>query len=101
MNVLPRPSAFHRSLFDAVAGRNAPVAPGADPEGRSLAETGERCCRFPVAHPPAGVRFCAEEVEPEAWRRGSVNGSYCAFHRDWLARQPRVTDDEEGPICAP
>jgi hypothetical protein len=38
------------------------------------------------------VRFCAEEVED--WRRGSVNGSYCGFHRNYLARQPRVTVDE-------
>lgn len=94
MTAQPHPSAFSRSLFDAVAGQNAPIAPGADPEGRSLLDLGERCCRFPVAHPPAGARFCAEPVSPADWRRGSVNGSYCGFHRDFLARQPRATDDE-------
>jgi len=97
MNALPQPSAFHRSRFDATAGLNAPIAPGADPAGKSLVEIGDRCCRFPVGHPPSGVRFCAEEVGIDDWRRGSVNGSYCRFHRDFLARQPRVTDgDGEG-----
>lgn len=94
MNARPQPSAFFRTLFDAVAGRNAPIAPGADPDGRSLAEVGERCCRFPVAHPVEGVRFCAEPVSLDDWRRGSVNGSYCRFHRDWLLRQPRAGLDE-------
>lgn len=94
MNARPLPAAFHRTLFDAVAGVNAPIAPGADPDGRSLLETGEHCCRFPVGHPSAGVRFCAEPVGIDAWRRGSVIGSYCRFHREFLARQPRVTDDE-------
>lgn len=94
MNTLPSPSAFHRTLFDAVAALNAPIAPGADPAGVSLADLGERCCRFPVAHPGSGVRFCAEEVGADEWRRGSVNGSYCRFHREYLARQPRVNGDE-------
>lgn len=92
MNALPPPSAFHRSWFDAVAGLNAPIAPGADPAGKRLVDLGERCCRFPVTHPPSGARFCAEEVDD--WRRGSVNGSYCGFHRDYLARLPRVTEDD-------
>lgn len=94
MNAVPPPSAFHRSLFDAVAGLNAPIAPGADPAGKQLVELGERCCRFPFGHPPSGVRFCAEEVKPEDWRRGSANGSYCAFHRAFLLRQPRTNVDE-------
>lgn len=98
MNVQPQQSAFFRTLFDAVAGRNAPIAPGADPEGRSLLEIGERCCRFPVAHPAEGARFCAEPVGADDWRRGSLNGSYCAFHRAFLARQPRVTDDERESV---
>lgn len=93
MNAQPRPFAFHRSLFDAVAGRNAPIAPGADPAGVALVDVPPRGCRFPVAHPASGVRFCAEAVEADAWRRGSVNGSYCRFHRDWLAGQPSVADD--------
>lgn len=96
MNALPQPSAFHRTLFDAVAALNAPIAPGADPAGTRLADIGERGCRFPVAHPASGVRFCAEEVGVAEWRRGSVNGSYCRFHRDYLARQPRVNVEERG-----
>lgn len=93
MNAQPRPSAFLRSLFDAVAGRNAPIAPGADPDGVILLDVPPRGCRFPVRHPADGVRFCAEPVGIDDWRRGSVNGSYCRFHRDFLAVQPSVADD--------
>lgn len=93
MNAPAPASAFRRSLADAVAGLNAPIAPGADPAGVVLLDVPPRGCRFPVAHPASGVRFCAEEIPVDDWRRGSISGSYCRFHRDWLAGQPSVADD--------
>ena len=83
-----------RSLFDAVASRNAPIAPGGDSQGFLLRDLAERECRFPTFRDHEGTRFCAMEVEPDVWRRADLNGSYCEFHRQFLSRQPPVSVDD-------
>lgn len=85
-----------RSLFDAVASLNTPIAPGGDPDGALLTDVGPRGCRFPIRRDRHGTSFCAVEVGFGAWRPGSVNGCYCAFHREFLAGQPRVNTVDEG-----
>lgn len=83
-----------RSVLDMVSGRNAPIAPGGDPDGFRLVDCEPRECRFPTGNDRDGVRFCAMPVEPAEWRPGRVNGCYCAFHRAFLRGQPPVTEDE-------
>lgn len=85
-----------RSVFDAVASRNTPIAPGGDPDGALLTDLGPRGCRFPIRRDQHGTRFCAVEVERAAWRPGSINGCYCAFHRGFLEGQPKVNTVDEG-----
>ncbi|MEX4006915.1 hypothetical protein [Neoaquamicrobium sediminum] len=87
---------LRRSIFDMVAGLNAPVAPDGDPAGWALADLDAHECRFPIGHPSTGVRFCAAVVSADDWRPGAVNGCYCRFHRDYLRGQPPVTEDGEG-----
>lgn len=79
-----------RSVFDAVISRNTPIAPDGDPDGVLLTNVGARGCRFPIRRDHRGTSFCAVEVGAGSWRPGSVNGCYCAFHREFLAGQPRV-----------
>lgn len=96
----PKPSRaaapLRRSIFDMVAGRNAPLVPGNDPTGWALADLDARECGFPIGHPSTGVRFCAAAVSADDCRPGVVNGCYCSFHRDYLRGQPPVTEDGEG-----
>lgn len=74
--------------------RNAPIAPGVvDDAGFALIDMETRECRFPVAHRGGRVMFCAAEVDD--WQPHRVNGSYCAFHRVYLRRQPSVEGDGE------
>ena len=87
-----------RTIEDMIECRNAPIAPGADPEGFRLADCDPAECRFPTGEGRGGIRFCAMPVEAEAWRPGAVNGCYCAFHRGYLARQPNVVEDERRPL---
>lgn len=82
-----------RTIFDAIASRNAPIAPGGDPDGVLLVDIDARQCRFPIRRDARGTRFCAVTVEPEIWRPGKLNGCYCAFHRQFLAGQPRVNEE--------
>lgn len=79
-----------RSILDAIASRNTPIAPGADPDGVLLADIAPRGCRFPISRDHLGTRFCAVEIGVGTWRPGSVNGCYCAFHREFLAGAPRA-----------
>lgn len=79
-----------RSVFDAIASLNTPIAPGGNPDGVLLTDIGARGCRFPLRRDHHGTSFCAVEVGADLWRPGSVNGCYCAFHREFLAGQTRV-----------
>lgn len=73
--------------------RQAPLAPGADPDGWHLADLDSHECRFPVARDQRGTRFCSEAISPDLWRPGQVNGCYCTFHRAYLAGCPSVTGE--------
>ncbi len=81
-----------RTVDEIIGGRNAPIAPGGDPAGLSLADLPARGCRFAVRSEGVSHFFCAEDVT--GFAPGHVNGSYCAFHRAYLSRQPSVFDDE-------
>lgn len=85
-----------RSVFEAVASHNSPIAPGGDPEGVLLADVVDRGCRFPILRDHRGTRLCAVEVDRGAWRPGEINGCYCAFHRGFLEGQPKVNTVDEG-----
>lgn len=69
----------------------APVVPMSAGDGWRLDELEDRECRFPILSEQRQHLFCAAAVDD--WLPGEVNGSYCAFHRAFLARQPRVTED--------
>lgn len=76
-----------RSVLDMIECRNAPIAPGGDPQGFRLLDLGAHECRFPTARDRHGTRFCALPAS-------DVTDSYCAFHRNYLNGQPPVTADE-------
>ncbi len=80
-----------RSIDDMISGRNAPIAPGGDPNGFVLADLDRAECRFPVGA-GGGVRFCGATVE--RWAPGFQHGCYCAHHRSYLRGQPSVQDEE-------
>lgn len=85
-----------RSLFEAVASLNTPIAPGGDPDGALLTDVGPRGCRFPTRRDHLGTFHCNVEVARGAWRPGAINGCYCAFHRGFLEGQPKVNTVNEG-----
>lgn len=70
-----------RSLAEALAGQNAPIAPGCNSRGRLLADLESHMCRFPLRGVGASTRFCAVEIAPADWLPGLPGGSYCRFHR--------------------
>lgn len=70
-----------RSLDEALAGQNAPLAPGCNSLGRVLADLSSHECRFPLRGEGAATRFCAIEISPADWMPGRVGGSYCTYHR--------------------
>lgn len=83
----PRP----RTIDDAIAGRNAPVAPGASPLGRLLADLDWRDCRFPLRGDGAATRFCGAPA--------AADSRYCGYHHTLchgagpaqdMARRPAV-----------
>lgn len=71
-----------RTLDDMIAARNAPIAPGADPQGFLLRDLSRGACRFPIGGGREGTRFCAMPA-------GDAR-SYCDFHRGYLRGQPKV-----------
>lgn len=90
---MPRPArgpngVSMRSIDDMVAGRNAPLAPGAPEGGLTLTDISPRGCRFAVGNRGGQHLFCAAEVDD--WRPGTVNGCYCRTHRAYLTTCPNV-----------
>lgn len=70
-----------RTLAAALAGQDAPLAPGCNSLGRVLADLSSHECRFPLRGEGAATRFCAVEIAPGEWMPGASGGSYCRFHR--------------------
>jgi len=70
-----------RSVAAAIAGQDAPTAPGCNSLGRVLADLSSHQCRFPLRGEGAAMRFCAVEIAPGEWMPGASGGSYCRFHR--------------------
>lgn len=80
-----------RSFSDMISCRNAPLAPGGDPDGWLLIELESDECRFPVAEIKGRTRFCAMPIEPDARSRGA---SYCACHRAYLRGLPSAVEED-------
>jgi len=73
-----------RSLAAALAGQDAPLAPGCNSLGRVLADLDSHECRFPLRGEGAAMRFCAVEIAPGDWMPGRSGGNYCRFHRQFV-----------------
>ena len=80
-----------RSFEDMISCRNAPVAPGGDPDGWLLTELESDECRFPVAEIKGRTRFCGKWIEPAARARADC---YCTFHRAYLHGLPTAADED-------
>lgn len=70
-----------RSIADAIAGIDAPMAPVCNSLGRLVADLESHQCRFPLHGQRATTRFCAVEISPSDWQPGKPGGCYCRFHR--------------------
>jgi hypothetical protein len=81
-----------RSILAAIAGQDAPLAPGCNSRGRLPLDLDSHECRFPLHGAGADTRFCAVEIAPGEWMPGRDGGSYCRYHR--LLATGRGTEGE-------
>lgn len=72
-------------------------AMGVRAAGLRMVDLAARQCRFPLSGSGFDTLFCAAAITPDDWRPGFQHGCYCQAHRDFLARQPRVTEEAETP----
>jgi len=85
-----------RTLAAALAGQDAPLAPGCNSLGRVLADLSSHECRFPLRGEGAATRFCAVEIAPGEWMPGASGGMYCRHHR--LVVVGRGTEGERAAL---